>query len=88
MDLNDEKIENLIDELKIIYEDFWKESNQINTSIKLILNIKIDSSNNLKISNFEEVLNQTDLVYDFNISKFDKDYIYYKVIFNGTPNIF
>ena len=47
-----------------------------------------DSSNNLKISNFEEVLNQTDLVYDFNISKFDKDYIYYKVIFNGTPNIF
>jgi len=89
VDLNDEKkIENLIDELKIIYEDFWKESNQINTSIKLILNIKIDSSNNLKISNFEEVLNQTDLVYDFNISKFDKDYIYYKVIFNGTPNIF
>ena len=26
--------------------------------------------------------------YDFFISKIDKDFVYYKVIFNGTPNAF
>ena len=29
-----------------------------------------------------------DLIYDFFIKKFDKDFTYYQVIFNGTPNIF
>ena len=30
--------------------------NQINTSIRLSLSLKIDSSDNLKISNFEKIL--------------------------------
>ena len=29
-----------------------------------------------------------DLVYDFYISKFNKDFVFYQVIFNGTPNLF
>ena len=41
-----------------------------------------------KISNFEKVLNQIDLIYDFYITKFDKNYTYYQVVFNGTPNNF
>ncbi len=82
------KINNLINELKILYEDYWKNYNQINTSIKLILNIKIDSSENLKISRFEKILSETDLIYNFIISKFDKNYTYYRVIYNGTPNNF
>ena len=32
---NDYELDKLINNLKIIYEDFWKESNLINTSIKL-----------------------------------------------------
>jgi hypothetical protein len=74
--------------MKIIYEDYWKNLNQINTSIRLSLSLKIDSSDNLKISNFEKILGKTDLIYNFFISKFDKDFIYYQVIFNGTPNNF
>ena len=31
---------------------------------------------------------KTDLIYDFFISKFDKNFTYYQIIFNGTPNIF
>ena len=31
---------------------------------------------------------ETDLIYDFFIKKFDKDFTYYQIIFNGTPNIF
>ncbi len=85
---SDEKVFKIIEELKNTYEDYWKNFNQINTSIKLSLNIKIDSSDNLKISNFEKVLNDMDLIYDFNIVKFNNEFIYYKIIFNGTPSNF
>ena len=85
---NDEKIQTIISNLKTIYEDYWKNSNQINTSIKLPLSIKVKNNDNFKISNFEKTLDQVDLIYDFTIYKFDKDFTYYKVIFNGTPSIF
>ena len=75
-------------ELKIIYEDYWKTYNQINTSIKLTLNIKANSKHNDKISDFEKTLKNTDLIYEFLISKFDKNFTYYQIIFNNTPNIF
>ena len=88
-DLNNEaQIKELILNLKSSYEDYWKTSNQINTSIKLPLNIKVNHKNNLKISKFEKVLNETDLIYNFFISKFDKDFTYYQIIFNSTPDIF
>tara|TARA_B100000401_G_C52780586_1_gene708053 strand:- start:123 stop:1202 length:1080 start_codon:yes stop_codon:yes gene_type:complete len=78
----------MINSLKNTYEDYWKNTNQINTSIKLPLIIKIDSKNNSKISDLEQILNKIDLIYDFSISKFDKEFVYYQIIFNGTPNIF
>ena len=89
IDLNDDnQTISIINDLKIIYEDYWKNKNQINTSIKLPLTIKASNSDNLKIANFEKTLNKTDLIYNFSISKFDRDFIYYQIIFNGTPNIF
>ena len=78
----------MINSLKNTYEDYWKNTNQINTSIKLPLIIKIDSKNNSKISDLEQILNKIDLIYDFSISKFDKEFVYYQIIFNGTPSIF
>jgi len=80
--------ENIINKLKITYEDYWKNFNQINTSIRLPLKIKISNSNNSKVSDFEKILKETDLIYNFFISKFDKDFTYYQIIFNGTPNNF
>ena len=65
-----------------------KKINQINTSIKLPLKVKIKSFDNLKILNFEKVLQETDLIYDFFIIKFDQEFVYYQIIFNGTPNNF
>ena len=89
LDLNDEaEVKNIINNLKIIYEDYWKNYNKINTSIKLSLNIKLNTLNHSKISNFEKILNKGDLIYDFTIYKFNKDFIYYEVIFNGTPDFF
>ena len=85
---NEEKIENLINELKIIYEDIWKSHNQINTSIKLPLLIKIDNKNLDISSKFEKTLDEIDLINSYSINKFDKDYIFYEVIFNGTTTNF
>ncbi len=89
VNLNDEdELIAIINNLKIIYEDYWKNYNQINTSLKLALNVKVNNNDNFKISNFEKILNEMDLIYDFFISKFDKNFTYYQIIFNGTPATF
>ncbi len=88
-DLNDtDQVNKLIKELKLVYEDHWKKINQINTSIKLLLNIKISNKDSKILSDFEKNLNNLDLINYFFITKFDKDYTYYQVIFNGTPSTF
>ena len=83
---NTEQVNNLIIDLKLIYEDYWKKKNQINTSIKFPLSIKV--ANNELIKNFENDLNNVDLIYDFYITKFNKNFTYYQIIFNDSPNIF
>ena len=90
-DLKLTSIENqnkLIQIIKTTYEDQWKLINQINTSIKLPLTISIENNESLKISKFEKTLLEQDLIYDFNINKFDHKKIIYKVIFNGSPDNF
>ena len=85
---NQKEIEYFVDELKIIYEDLWKKQNEINTSIKLPLVIKINNQN-LKISlKIENILREIDLISYYSIKNFDKNYIYYEIIFNGTPQNF
>ena len=89
LDLNNPNhIEKVIKSLKIDFEDHWKDVNQVNTSIKLPLRIKVRSSNEKIISVFENILEETDLIYDYFIKKFDNQYIVYEIIYNGTPDIF
>ena len=85
---NQDQLNEIIDILKTMYEDYWKSINQINTSIKLPINIKIKGKDNSKVFNFEKTLNETNLIYDFFISKYDKDFIHYQIIFNGTLDNF
>ena len=89
INLNDPKsLKELIDSLKIIYEDFWKENNLINTSIKLPLLIKVNSDNFELSSKFEKTLDNIDLINNYSVIKFNKDFIFYEIIFNGTPKKF
>ena len=85
---NTDQLNTIIKSLKIMYEDYWKNFNQINTSIKLPIYIKVNSGDNLKVSRLENTLDEVNLIYDYFISKFDKDFIYYQIIYNGTPDIF
>ena len=84
----DEQVKIIIDQLKLIYEDYWKANNQINTSLKLSLDIKLDNSNYIKILNFENILDEMDLIYTYSIFKFDQNFTEYRIIFNGTPDMF
>ena len=78
----------ILDRLKSVYEDNWKQNNQINTSIKLPLTILINSKKYIKIKNFQKILNELDLVSNFYILKFDSDNTYFRIIYNGSPKIF
>ena len=89
LDLENKKdLINFIKKLKIIYEDLWKKENEINTSIKLPLLIKIDNKNLGISSKIENIFKEIDLISFYSIKNFDKDYIYYEIIFNGTPQNF
>ena len=85
---NENMLDKLILQLKIVYEDFWKENNLINTSIKLPLSIQIIDKNYEISSKFETTLEKIDLINNFSISSFSKDSIFYEIIFNGTPKHF
>ena len=85
---DEQEIFKFIDILKLVNEDFWKSQNEINTSVKLSLNISIDNTNNIKINKFEEILSDMDLIYNFYIYKFNNKNNFYKIIFNGTPDKF
>ena len=85
---DDQSLNSILIELKNTYENYWKGLNKINTSIKLPLNISVNSSEYKKILNLENVLDELDLVFSYEISQFDNEMIYYKIIYNGPPNKF
>jgi len=85
---NKKNLDELITDLKVIYDDFWKENNLINTSIKLPLLIQVSNKDYNLTSKFEETLKAIDLISHYRISKFNNDFIFYEVIFNGTPKNF
>ena len=85
---NEKDLELVLTNLKISYENYWKNINQINTSIKLPLTIAVNAIKHEKIRMLENSLNELDLVSSFEISKINNQNIYFKIIYNGSPNQF
>ena len=85
---NYKEADKLIESLKSVYENYWKSKNEINTSVKISLTVSINNNNNSKISKFEEILDNADLVYNYYIYKFNNKDSFYKIIFNGSPDLF
>jgi len=85
---NEKDLELVLTNLKISYENYWKNINQINTSIKFPLTIAVNAIKHEKIKMLENSLNELDLVSSFEISKINNQNIYFKVIYNGSPDKF
>ena len=78
----------VLNDLKTTYENYWKNINKINTSIKLPLTISVNASEHKKIQTFENGLDELDLVSNFEILSLNNNNIYFKIIYNGSPNRF
>ena len=86
--LTEIKSDQIIKSLKILYEDKWKNENEINTSIKLPLTISLKSKNITVIKKFERELSQSEFVYDYSIQMISNENTIYKIIYNNTPDRF
>ena len=69
--LDNSQLLNVIEKTKIFFEDIWKQNNQINTSIKLPINISVNSKKVKQIQLFENYLAQLDLVSNFYVTSFN-----------------
>ena len=77
-----------IKDLKNSFEDNWKKLNEINTSIKLPIIIKLKNNDIKRSIKFELDLDSIELVNDFFVKRFDKEFIFYEISFNGTVQDF
>ena len=78
----------IIFDLKQIYENEWKKLNQINTSIKLALTVSLNSKDLNLIKKFENVLNKSELIYNFRVYRINSENNIYKILYHGTPDKF
>ena len=81
-------LDKIIFNLKNIYEDKWKLKNKINTSIAIPLKISVKNSNFLITNKIENLLNQSDFVYEYEIEKITSNEIIYRIIYNSNPDKF
>ena len=83
---DENKINQLIQSMKIRYDDEWKKINLINSSIKLNILIDINSKNISFVQKIEKILNEIDLIEKYYISFFDNEITRYSILSNSTPD--
>ena len=89
VDLSDQnKLSDLIFKTKLNLEDLWKSNNLINTSLKLPINLQLNSKDTQKIVNLEKEMDEIDLIYDYYVTSISNKNLNFKIIFNGSPKQF
>jgi len=83
---NEDSVATIIKKAKVHLNDIWKDFNEINTSIKLSINLILNSNDADKISKFENTLAKIDDIGSFSIKKFDLNKTIYEIIYNTDPN--
>jgi Na+-transporting methylmalonyl-CoA/oxaloacetate decarboxylase gamma subunit len=81
-------LENIIQDLKVEFENQWKKLNIINVSIKLPITLSVKSKDYKLIKNLDKKLYELDLVSSYHIDNFSNEEIVYKIIYNSTPDKF
>ena len=85
---NQNTLNSLIFKTKVNLEDLWKSNNLINTSLKLPINLKLNSKDTLKIVSLEREMDKIDLIYDYYVTSISNKNLNFKIIFNGSPKQF
>ena len=83
---NDEKVRKLINSMKIRYDDEWKKINLVNTSIKLNVQLEVNSKDIFLIKKIENILSEIELVEKYNISYFNNEITRFSILSNSTPD--
>ena len=83
-----QSIENIINNLKLEFENQWKKLNIINVSIKLPITLSVNSKNYKLIKKLDEKLHNLDLVSNFYVDSINNHKLIYKIIYNSTPDKF
>ncbi len=83
---NVKDIEKLVKHMKVIYDDEWKKINLINSSIKLNIELDLNSKDIFFIEKVEKILNKIDLIEKFNVSYFNNEITRYSILSNATPD--
>ncbi len=85
---DNEILDQIILNLKNLYDDKWKIINKINTSISIPIKISVKNSNFIISEKLENILNQSDFVYEYEIEKISSEDIIYKITYNNNPEKF
>ena len=80
------KIKELVYLMKVRYDDEWKKINLINTSIKLNIQLNVDSKNIFLIDKVESILDKIELIEKFYINYFNNEIVSYSILSNSTPD--
>ena len=83
---NAEKVKELIETMKIKYDDEWKKINLINSSIKLNIKLNVNSKNILLVKKVEKLLNSIELIEKYYINYFNNSITSYSILSNSTPD--
>ena len=83
---DDDKVKKIIKSMKIRYDDEWKKINLINSSIKLNIQLNINSKNILLIEKIEKILSEIELIEKYYISFFDNEITRFSILSNSTPD--
>ncbi len=83
---NIEKTKELIKFMKTRYDDEWKKINLINSSIKLNIQLNIDSKNIFLIEKIEKILSEIELIEKYYVNYFNNKIINYSILSNSTPD--
>ena len=81
-----EKINKLIEFMKIRYDDEWKKINLINSSIKLNVQLNLNSKNISLLEKIENILSEIELIEKYYINYFDNEITTYSILSNSTPD--
>ncbi len=83
---DDDKVKKIIKSMKIRYDDEWKKINLINSSIKLNIQLNLNSKNILFIEKIEKILSKIEIIEKYYISFFDNEITRFSILSNSTPD--